>query len=101
MSHVWTWVHANPGFTTILLLSALIATYILISTISNHILLGWKAFFANSAPQEPDDDDSDDEGSDDERIPSEETRSVDLVRSPQSSTDTGKHPTRFDRINNS
>lgn len=73
-------------------------------TISQHILLGWKALLANFAPPptivqqvDPDDDDEDDDEDEDE-----DEDAVVTEESPiQTPAETGKRLTRFDRINNS
>jgi len=100
MSQVWIWVHANPGLATFIVIVVIGSTYNLLATISNHILLGWKALLANFAQQpmiinqvEPE--------VEEEEVEEEEPPSVDVARTTQSTMYTDKPPTRFDRINNS
>jgi hypothetical protein len=98
MSHVWTWAHTNPGLFVILVLAALLFTYGIVVTISNHLTIGWKAFCAIfTTDADEDEDEDEDEG--DSLV--DDLLAVDSPKFVQDPTDLSPHPTRFDRINKS
>lgn len=112
MSHVWTWTHANPGLATLILISLILAISNTLTTISQHILIGWKVFIAPSpiidqvevieGDEDTENDEDTEDNEDTEEYGGKDESLAEIKKNPvQSSSESKSLPTRFDRINNS